>query len=943
MRRLMLVLSLLFVFVPALALAAQPARTGQTTCYDAAGASIACTGTGQDGAHLKGVVWPAPRFTDNNNGTVTDNLTSLIWLKDANCTDTFGSVSRTNGYLTWANALTWVNSLADGASNDCGLSDSSTAGQWRLPNITELESLISLEDSAPALPTGYPFSNLLSGNYWSATTYWVNTGFAWTASLSSGMVSYGAKTSSYYVLAVRGNVTTATPAPLSKTGQTVSYANGDDGALQKGALWPTTRFTAASGAVTDNHTGLIWLQNVNCSGAFGLQTWSSALTSANTLASGSCGLTDGSTAGQWRLPNRRELASLIDRGANGPALPSGHPFTGVQNNSPYWLSSSYDATPANAWTINIGTGYQNGIVKTGSSYIWPVRDGVTTSYTLTVNTSGIGTGTVTGTSTPPGTPGITNCSGTCSSSYNSGITVNLTATPTGGSTFAGWGGDCTGTGTCNLVMSANGKSVTATFNPATLTCAPPSGPHPLPSANNGGSYTVSWGASATPSVTYLLEEATNSGFTVGLRTVTSGSSATSAAITGRTAGNTYYYRVKAQRGGYADSAWSATVSIPVTNVCVAPTGLNAPSNNTTGSYTVGWKASPTSAVTYVLQEATDSGFTANLRTAYTGPATSAAITGRSTGVTYYYRVQATHGTYTPSTYAGPVSTAVAFACGTPRSLFAPAAATINSSYRVNWSASSTPGVTYVLEEATSSSFASPTTVYTGTALSTSLSKSTATTYYYRVRATLSGYANSAWKGPARTTVTGAVLAPASIYVPATNTTGSYRVSWSISRTAGGVTYQLQEKVGAGSWADVTLPDPSLNYYNVTGKANGSYSYQVKAKKTGVTDSAYVGPKSTTVTLTCAPPGAITAPASNTTGSYTVSWRASSTPGVSYTLQEATDSSFTTPSTPYTGAATSAAITGKTDGSYYYRVKATRSGYVDSAWRQAGSPVLVDVP
>ena len=84
MRRLMLVLSLLFVFVPALALAAQPARTGQTTCYDAAGASIACTGTGQDGAHLKGVVWPAPRFTDNNNGTVTDNLTSLIWLKDAN-------------------------------------------------------------------------------------------------------------------------------------------------------------------------------------------------------------------------------------------------------------------------------------------------------------------------------------------------------------------------------------------------------------------------------------------------------------------------------------------------------------------------------------------------------------------------------------------------------------------------------------------------------------------------------------------------------------------------------------------------------------------------------------------------------------------------------------------------------------------------------------------
>ncbi len=937
MRRLVLAFSLMFVLGPILAQAAQPARTGQITCYDSAGAVTTCAGTGQDGAHLKGVAWPSPRFTDNGNGTVSDNLTSLVWLKNANCTDTFAGVSKTNGYLTWANALSWVNSLADGGSNDCGLSDSSTAGQWRLPNLNELESLMSLEASAPALNSGHPFANLVASNYWSSTTYVVNTGFAWNASLSSGMVSFGAKTSTGYVLAVRGDATATTTAPLSKTGQTASFVTGDDGALQIGTLWPTTRFTAANGAVTDNHTGLVWLQNANC---FGSATWSSALTSANTLASGSCGLTDGSSAGQWRLPNRRELASLIDRGTSNPTLPGGHPFTNVQN-LPYWLSSSYDATPENAWVLNAGTGYQNGSLKTGNNYHWPVRDGATTAYTLTVKTSGLGTGTVS--SSPAGTPGITNCSGTCSSSFNNGQAVVLTATPTGGSTFAGWSGDCTGTGTCNLTMIANGKSATATFAPASLTCAPPTGPHPLPSANNGGSYTVSWGASATPSVTYLLEEATNSGFTVGLRTVTSGGTATSAGITGRTAGTTYYYRVKAQRASYADSAWSATVSIPVTSVCVAPTGLNAPATSATGSYTVGWKASPTSAVTYILQEATDSGFTANLRTAYTGTATSAPITGRSSGVTYYYRVQATHGTYTPSAYAGPVSTAVAFACGTPGNLFAPSTATINSNYRVNWSASSTSGVTYVLEESTSSSFASPTTVYTGTALGTDITKSTANTYYYRVRATLSGYANSAWKGPARTTVTGAALAPASIYVPATNTTGSYRVSWSISRTTG-ATYQLQEKVGAGSWTNVTLPDSSLNYYNVTGKANSSYSYQVKAQKSGVTDSAYVGPASTTVTLTCAPPGSVTVPASNTTGSYTVSWRPSSTPGVSYTLQEATDSGFTTGLNTSTGiATTSASITGKSDGNYYYRVKATRSGYVDSTWRQAGSPVAVDVP
>ena len=50
-------------------------KTGQTTGY----------ATGDDGALQKGVAWPNPRFTDNGDGTVTDNLTGLIWLKNANC------------------------------------------------------------------------------------------------------------------------------------------------------------------------------------------------------------------------------------------------------------------------------------------------------------------------------------------------------------------------------------------------------------------------------------------------------------------------------------------------------------------------------------------------------------------------------------------------------------------------------------------------------------------------------------------------------------------------------------------------------------------------------------------------------------------------------------------------------------------------------------------
>ena len=51
------------------------AATGQTTSYVAE----------DDAALKKGVSWPSARFTDNQNGKVTDNLTGLIWMKNAGC------------------------------------------------------------------------------------------------------------------------------------------------------------------------------------------------------------------------------------------------------------------------------------------------------------------------------------------------------------------------------------------------------------------------------------------------------------------------------------------------------------------------------------------------------------------------------------------------------------------------------------------------------------------------------------------------------------------------------------------------------------------------------------------------------------------------------------------------------------------------------------------
>ena len=115
----------------------------------------------------------------------------------------------------------------------------------------------------------------------------------------------------------------AKPAPVEVTGQTMSSAFGDDGDIQAGVPFPTPRFTdKGNGTVKDNLTGLIWLKNANC---FVPETWANALKAA-TLADDpastttDCGLSDGSVAGDWRLPNVKELQSLIDFGFSGPAL-----------------------------------------------------------------------------------------------------------------------------------------------------------------------------------------------------------------------------------------------------------------------------------------------------------------------------------------------------------------------------------------------------------------------------------------------------------------------------------------------------------------------------------------------------------------------------------------------------------------------------------------------
>ena len=177
---------------------------------------------------------------------------------------------------------------------------------------------------------------------------------------------------------------TGDPAPVAKTGQTTAYATGDDGDLEKGVAAPTPRFTDnGNGAVTDRLTGLVWLKDGICEKFWGSDSatvnprpWAQAVQSANLLATGSCGLNDGSRAGDWRLPNRKELDTLIDLGRSNPALPEGWPLGDSVLGVFYWTSTTV-APPlsTNAWAFNVFNGLVFYTAKTDELHVRPVRGG----------------------------------------------------------------------------------------------------------------------------------------------------------------------------------------------------------------------------------------------------------------------------------------------------------------------------------------------------------------------------------------------------------------------------------------------------------------------------------------------------------------------------------------------------------------------------------------
>ena len=175
--------------------------TGQTQCYDCSGQPVECLDcTGrprpcggftadflalQDSLQRTGCPNDANRFSDNGDGTVTDNCTGLMWQKDP------GDVTPVVfDNVPWCEALRYCNELQFAGHGD-----------WRLPNVRELQSLVDYGSEAEFSLD--PLFSERQSLYWTSTSYLRFPDRAWHVNFTGGNVNNSSKDELLPVRAVR--------------------------------------------------------------------------------------------------------------------------------------------------------------------------------------------------------------------------------------------------------------------------------------------------------------------------------------------------------------------------------------------------------------------------------------------------------------------------------------------------------------------------------------------------------------------------------------------------------------------------------------------------------------------------------------------------------------------------------------------------------------------
>jgi hypothetical protein len=199
---------------------------------------------------------------------------------------------------------------------------------WRLPEREELFSLISHQTINPCLPARHPFQNVFDGYYWTRTGCARLPDQAWYIHMGGARVYRGMKHGSYMVWPVAGN----------------EPGRGQDG----------DRFVARENLLYDRLTQRSWLNDRWLD--TGAVTWQQALDHVKRMNK-----ERGAGHQDWRLPNIRELESLVDVSSHSPALAAGHLFHRIQEG--YWSATTSLYEPRYAWVLYtkdgaVGVGYK---------------------------------------------------------------------------------------------------------------------------------------------------------------------------------------------------------------------------------------------------------------------------------------------------------------------------------------------------------------------------------------------------------------------------------------------------------------------------------------------------------------------------------------------------------------------------------------------------------
>ncbi len=290
-------------------------KTGQTTSY----------AQFDDGFYQMG---KARSYSRSAAGVVADHTTGLEWQDDVD------SVQK-----PWVTQKNYDNGNYDDTSGDTATTYcrdlTLDGGGWRLPSIKELETLVDSSKDDPSVAENV-FHRISSSGYWSTATYADYTSSAWVVHFSYGNSGSYTKDSNGYVRCVR--VGQLQPSNFSR----------DD----------------VTEIVTDSTTGLQWQDDEIVKTTD--RTWSEAIDYCeNDMVLG--GHND------WRLPNKNELLSIIDRLRYHPAIDVTYFINTALNY--YWSSTTLASHADYAWTVNFDYGFSGNYNKGNNCYVRCVRGG----------------------------------------------------------------------------------------------------------------------------------------------------------------------------------------------------------------------------------------------------------------------------------------------------------------------------------------------------------------------------------------------------------------------------------------------------------------------------------------------------------------------------------------------------------------------------------------